>query len=85
MATTALRALAANDADPTASYRSRRKSHDRRTEMDETTRIIAATLAAACVQPQSTFDIRTAELAVEYFQAILIVLQNRPQGSPSPP
>jgi hypothetical protein len=53
--------------------------------MDETTRIIAATLAAACVQPQSTFDIRTAELAVEYFQAILIVLQNRPQGSPSPP
>ena len=40
--------------------------------MDETTRIIAATLAAACVQPQSTFDPRTAFLAVQCFQEILL-------------
>lgn len=37
-------AASANDIDATASYRGRATTHDRRTEMDPTTRIIAATV-----------------------------------------
>jgi hypothetical protein len=60
--------------------------------MDPTTRIIAATLAAACVQPQSTFDARTVVLAVQYFKAMLFELQvesqaidHGPASAPSTP